>query len=618
MQMRNKGHVKERKRMLSRSRNMKLSSKLVLLIFISLVCIYIILSVFWFVILEIQARDDFYQAGYDMCALGGQMAEQECSYLQGIAAYLSVSSRTQAMLMKSNANLPLSENDRMATELAHLKYPVSVIFFDLQGEPVDWMSIDDSQTPLAQDPQGDTPLSRVLHGPATYAWEFIDQGSDRLFARDNSPKLCLWYLVTDSQTTRPLGAVAIAVDSRRFISMGSTQDSPYFRLILLDQETGAVAFNHSPYQLNEDVCAELIAYSGEEAQGSVVIPYGGARYYLFYERVKSTPLTVYYIIPYSLFVQDGSFWGYFLIVLVFLTLSLHPLLGYASRRLTTPLRELTTTVSGFARGDMNALFEYKGRDEIGILGNAFNEMVRSNRRMLEKTVELKVREQEAELNALQAQINPHFLYNMLNMIYWRAMRSGDEEVADISYAMGQLYRMALNRGHSRIALREEFQICEYYLMLQKKRFGDHIEYNVYAEPGLEGVAVPKLLLQPLVENAIIHGAENYTDVVHISLSARREGENIVFRVVNDGSVIPPEILATLPYCPVAEGTPAGGSRYALRNIAERLKLLFGDAYAFTFASSEESGTVVTISYPLDHDSAILKGDAEDAQSVGRG
>ena len=169
MQMRNKGHVKERKRMLSRSRNMKLSSKLVLLIFISLVCIYIILSVFWFVILEIQARDDFYQAGYDMCALGGQMAEQECSYLQGIAAYLSVSSRTQAMLMKSNANLPLSENDRTATELAHLKYPVSVIFFDLQGEPVDWMSIDDSQTPLAQDPQGDTPLSRVLHGPATYA-----------------------------------------------------------------------------------------------------------------------------------------------------------------------------------------------------------------------------------------------------------------------------------------------------------------------------------------------------------------------------------------------------------------------------------------------------------------
>ena len=292
--------------MLSRSRNMKLSSKLVLLIFISLVCIYIILSVFWFVILEIQARDDFYQAGYDMCALGGQMAEQECSYLQGIAAYLSVSSRTQAMLMKSNANLPLSENDRTATELAHLKYPVSVIFFDLQGEPVDWMSIDDSQTPLAQDPQGDTPLSRVLHGPATYAWEFIDQGSDRLFARDNSPKLCLWYLVTDSQTTRPLGTVAIAVDSRRFIS-----------IILLDQETGAVAFNHSPYQLNEDVCAELIAYSGEEAQGSAVIPYGGARYYLFYERVKSTPLTVFYIIPYSLFVQDGSFWGYFLIVLVF-------------------------------------------------------------------------------------------------------------------------------------------------------------------------------------------------------------------------------------------------------------------------------------------------------------
>ena len=129
--------------MLSRSRNMKLSSKLVLLIFISLVCIYIILSVFWFVILEIQARMIFIRAGYDMCALGGQMAEQECSYLQGIAAYLSVSSRTQGDAdEEATQTCPCRETTAWPQSWRHLKYPVSVIFFDLQGEPVDWMSIE--------------------------------------------------------------------------------------------------------------------------------------------------------------------------------------------------------------------------------------------------------------------------------------------------------------------------------------------------------------------------------------------------------------------------------------------------------------------------------------------
>ena len=202
-------------------------------------------------------------------------------------------------------------------------------------------------------------------------------------------------------------------------------------------------------------------------------------------------------------------------------------------------------------------------DEIGKLGRAFNEMVQTNRAILKKMVELHTREREAELNALQAQINPHFLYNMLNMIYWRALRSGNDELADISYAMSRLFRMTLKRDRTMISLREEFEICSYYMMLQKKRFGDHVEYQIEREAGLDDVIVPKLLLQPLVENAIIHGAENYTGVVHIRLTANRDGDTVVFRVMNDGSVIPENILRLLPNCPVPNASPRSGNGMAL-------------------------------------------------------
>lgn len=595
-------------------RKMNLSSKLVLLVYVCFICIYIILNIFWFAILEWQARQEFSSNSYRMCALGNQMIDKECSYLQGIAAYLSVSSKTQEMLRANKLGQSTPDLGRLASELENLKYPVSLVFFDLEGMPIDSMSIDDSEFPIRQLPDEDTPFAHVLKGTSSYEWEFIDQGSPRLFERDNSPKLCLWHMITDSKTTQPLGVIAIAVDSRRIISMGPTQDSPYFQLILLDQKSGRVAFNHSAYSnLDAATREHLISLSAAHTSGDTIINYEGRRYYLYFTRSGVTPLSTFYMQPYSTFLQDfPTFWFYFLAVLTFLTLALFPMLRYAFRKLTMPLRRLTATVDGFAQGDLQASFQYDGEDEIGKLARVFNEMVQTNQEMLKKTLELRMREREAELNALQAQINPHFLYNMLNMIYWRALRSGNDELADISYAMGCLFRMTLKRSHTMITLREEFEICSYYLMLQKKRFGDHIEYSLSSEPDLEEAVVPKLLLQPLVENAIVHGAENYTGVVHIRLSACRSGDQITFQVINDGSVIPEEVLRALPDCSKVTASPRSGNRFALRNIDDRLKLLFNDSYRFTFESSEESGTIVTISYPLSFSAMDIKEDSDNA------
>ena len=346
---------------------------------------------------------------------------------------------------------------------------------------------------------------------------------------------------------------------------------------------------------------------------------GFCTYDVFFARANIGSLVSFYLTPHRLLVQDFKFfWNYFLLVLLCISFALIPLLLYATNRLTLPLRRLADTLETVARGNLNVSFSYTGEDEIGTLSRAFNEMVVKIRTMMQNTIDLQVREQEAELATLQAQINPHFLYNMLNMIYWRALRSGNEDLADISYAMGQLFRMTLKRGRSMITLREEIEICRYYLILQKKRYGNHIEYAIQVEDGLEDVAVPKLLLQPLVENAIVHGAENYDDVVNIRLTASRVGEQVRFQVINDGKIIPQEILRTLPESTGSIPTHRLGNRYALRNIADRLKLLFGEAYRFTFESSPEMGTVVTICYSINTLDNKTREEMDNAQSTDRG
>lgn len=577
---------------------MNLSNKLVLMVYTSLVSIYVFMGILGFFYMESRARAEFSQSCYDLCINGNEMIDRECSYLKGISDYLSVSSLVQETLRRDARGEDLVS---FASELANLKYAVSLIIYGLDGMPIDSMSIDYSSQPLPQSLQRGSVFSSVLEENARYVWEFIPQNSSRLFVKDNSPKLCLWQLIIDTHTTRPLGVLNISVDSRRLISMGATRQSPYFQLIQLAVQSGDVASNHSSYVLDQSTRQQLLNIVGDQQFGESTINYMGRRFLAYYARVSTGTLITFYLTPYQFPVQTiaVSAWGFYLLVLLVLTLMLVPLLTYAFRRITMPLHMLTRSVDGFARGNPDSSFDYRGDDEIGKLGRAFNDMVRTNQEFVKKTVALKVREREAQMHSLQAQINPHFLYNMLNIIYWKALRGGNGELADISYAMGQLFRMSLRGDNSLITLEKEYEICKYYLMLQKKRFGDHIEYEMHMDSGLENVYVPKLLLQPLVENAIVHGAEDHIEPVHIRMYAERCEDNIRLRVTNDGTVIVPEVLQLLTQKAIdGDNHQRAGNRYALRNIDERLNLLYGNTYRFDFESSEETGTIVTIIIPI--------------------
>jgi len=221
---------------------------------------------------------------------------------------------------------------------------------------------------------------------------------------------------------------------------------------------------------------------------------------------------------------------------------------------------------------------------------------------LTKLYTSKLKKREAELKMLQAQINPHLLYNTLNTITWSARSKGLEEVAEISYALGRFYQLTLSGGRDTIKLKEEFDLIQHYFLLQKKYLKEKLSFELKLDSSIEDSYVPKLFIQPFVENAIIHGINGSNQNGFISVQAQKENEQIVVMIMDNGAGMPQETLerlnqiagASLQEVPDIE---TNTNSYGIINVKERLLLRFGHQATLSFNSKLGSGTKVTISIP---------------------
>jgi two-component system sensor histidine kinase YesM len=218
-------------------------------------------------------------------------------------------------------------------------------------------------------------------------------------------------------------------------------------------------------------------------------------------------------------------------------------------------------------------------------------------RLMEETYRSKVLEREAQLRALQAQINPHFLYNTLDTINWMAIRKKVPDISAMIDALANYFRLSLNKGRDTVSVTDELKLVQVYLDIQMSRFTGEFEYHMEIEPGLERFMMPKLILQPIVENAVIHGIHNLRDRFgHISIEARRSGELIQFVIADNG--------VGMEQAQVDQLLTGGdsnerlwekrGSSYGLYNANERLKLFFGEQYGIEFDSVPGEGTTVRL------------------------
>ena len=234
----------------------------------------------------------------------------------------------------------------------------------------------------------------------------------------------------------------------------------------------------------------------------------------------------------------------------------------------------------------------RGRDELDEIADSVNQMGEQIHTLIEESYKKELDRKISELNLLQEQINPHFLYNALSSISVLAMGNGDKVASRAILYLSDFYRITLSKGKQDITIREELNLLESYLKIKRMRFGDSIEVEYELDESLLDVHVVKLTLQPIVENAIHHGRDDDSEVFHILIRLFEEQEKTVFEVIDDGCGMDPEKLMELQN---SMNHSEGG--YGLRNVNIRIKLQYGPQYGVYIESERGFGRKIRIEFP---------------------
>ncbi len=244
------------------------------------------------------------------------------------------------------------------------------------------------------------------------------------------------------------------------------------------------------------------------------------------------------------------------------------------------------------------LEEYRHAPEgdFRLLERSVDQLIRKVNNLMEETYQAKVLEREAQLKALQAQINPHFLYNTLDMINWSAIAHHAEDTSQMIEALAQYFRLSLNKGKDNVSVADELNLAQVYLEIQQNRFPSTFSFHIEAQPGLEGYLIPKLTLQPLVENALLHGIRKAKDKRgSIRIAAKLEQDTLLLSVTDDGIGMEEETAKKLLLLPRPDMRADGsGSSYGLYNVNERIRIFAGEQYGLSIETIPGQGTTIYV------------------------
>jgi len=281
----------------------------------------------------------------------------------------------------------------------------------------------------------------------------------------------------------------------------------------------------------------------------------------------------------------------FMLVLVFLI-----------DRFTKPLRRLGRLAETVQRGNLKVRSRIRGQDEIGYLGTSFDQMLDRINEMIREITEEQTKKRQAELAMLQAQINPHFLFNVLNSIRMNILRKGDRENAEVIASLSRLLRMTIGQDHENISLRDEIDLVSHYVRLMNMRRKEKARLVLdIPEDALAG-RVPRFFLQPVIENALIHGLKHGGGTIRVGV--RSGPDRLVIEVQDDGAGMEAGMLEKLKAAIFSSGEKGrnaehrqGFSGIGLSNVYERMCIMYGKSFSMDIESEKDRGTTVTFIIP---------------------
>lgn len=425
----------------------------------------------------------------------------------------------------------------------------------------------------------------------------ISRERDGVDQQDTSQMVTLYHrIASKKEKEEELGICSISVSAKYFQDIMKNANITSEGLVYLMSENGRMITSSNSSILQKmqkkgillNYGAELFMEKRKEGQ---------KEYYITRQNVDGASWQMILIIPENEYEDQYRFlWlsaalmlGSMIAVIVLMS---YLLSGYYVGR----LKKLNVEMTGLESGNLNANLPITTEeDEIEEIYHNFNGMVQEVQRLMQEHYQLGKEVKMAEVRALQAQINPHFLYNTLDLINWISMDYGAEEIGTLTWNLARFYRLSLNHGKSLISIGEEVEHVEVYVNIENYHFDNAISLEVDVPEELKSYACLNIILQPFVENAIVHGIEEKPDIesCEIRICARREEQDIVFSVQDDG----PGVDVKEMQKETQQDIRTAQHGYGVRNINFRLKLCFGEKYGVTYLESEK-GTHVEIKIPV--------------------
>lgn len=296
------------------------------------------------------------------------------------------------------------------------------------------------------------------------------------------------------------------------------------------------------------------------------------------------------------------FGGIGLVLAVLLTL-------FVSFKITSPIRILLQNIQEIEKGNMKIQFESLGSDEIGILGLRFKQMIEKINHLINREYKLELENKTNQLKVLQSQLNPHFLYNALQSIGTVALRNQVPQIYTLITHLSKIMRYGIDMEESTVPLIKEINYSEAFLLLQKERFGEQLDYSIVVPENVMNIQVPKMILQPVIENYFKHGFDNRDGIGKIQVECKKQSKNLLIIVSDNGVGITESRLKEVYQNIQQEKRSSNGNEnIGLKNIYTRLSLYYGEAAALWLENNQAGGFLVTIRIPIMIDGDKNEGD----------
>lgn len=438
-------------------------------------------------------------------------------------------------------------------------------------------------------------VNALEHSRSSNIWFPMERRS-YLVSSPDQPVLSLGKRIVNINTGETLGYVILNVRedalSGIYRNIGSIQDESFIVTDLQGMVVSAMDAQEVLQPLPEGALRDWVL---GPAQQSFLQPSPAGRMLLVSSDISKLDWKLISMVPYLSLNEDTKTITQLIILIGFVCLFFAVLgAGMLSNLIAKPIINLSRHMKHVNEGNLDQYLEVKSRDEIGILATGFNMMMKRVDELLSNIGQEQREKREYELALIQAQIKPHFLYNTLDVIYTLSDMGRARDVQRTTKALADFYRVVLSNGRDQISLQEELNSVRDYLSIQQIRYSDVFNFKIEIEPVILPCIIPKLTLQPLVENAIYHGLKTKGSFGELTITGYLENDKVILKIKDDGVGMPEERLHALETAMKGQQKPVG---YGISSVHERIRLYFGYEYGLHIISTPGQGTEITVELP---------------------